>query len=342
MLDFKNVSVSNLAESIVASGYAMQISDEKTKWEINNLSFWLNKPFILDKFEYLINNTEFVNEDTNSIFIRCHNKNKEIDKEYVTLKIKLSEDNELVCIYLDDKAEIEDSHYKSIYLPMVMDYFTQEYTNTEICQINDQILSNLHEYITNQYSLFRAIKHVRRAFKLANTAFCSGHRSFMKGINVSFDMKYTQYITKHFQRYEHFVYVSSSSLMHKITSMDFNLCCAKYVSQEIVDSMNERIKRYNDARKNRLEHYTFTLRDGEVIKANTYNDVMYLLFMDIIQNCPMGVELFVRVNTNYEQLAIIYNQRKFHKLKEDYDEFFKMIDTLPLKNIIKSVENIQK
>ena len=74
----------------------------------------------------------------------------------------------------------------------------------------------------------------------------------------------------------------------------------------------------------------------------TYNDVMYLLFMDIIQNCPMGVELFVRVNTNYEQLAIIYNQRKFHKLKEDYDEFFKMIDTLPLKNLIKSVENIQK
>ena len=105
MLDFKNVSVSNLAESIVASGYAMQISDEKTKWEINNLSFWLNKPFILDKFEYLINNTEFVNEDTNSIFIRCHNKNKEIDKEYVTLKIKLSEDNELICIYLDDNSE---------------------------------------------------------------------------------------------------------------------------------------------------------------------------------------------------------------------------------------------
>ena len=64
--------------------------------------------------------------------------------------------------------------------------------------------------------------------------------------------------------------------------------------------------------------------------------------MDIIQNCPMGVELFVKINTNYEQLAIIYNQRKFHKLKEDYDEFFKMIDTLPLKNLIKSVENIQK
>ena len=130
--------------------------------------------------------------------------------------------------------------------------------------------------------------------------------------------------------------------MHKITSMDFNLCCAKYVSQEVVDSMNERIKRYNDARKNKLQHYSITLRDGEVIKANTYNDVMYLLFMDIIQNCPMGVELFVRVNTNYEQLAIIYNQRKFHKLKEDYDEFFNMIDTLPLKNLIKSVENIQK
>ena len=38
----------------------------------------------------------------------------------------------------------------------------------------------------------------------------------------------------------------------------------------------------------------------------------------------------------------IDKDKLINKLKEDYDEFFKMIDTLPLKNLIKSVENIQK
>ena len=43
----------------------------------------------------------------------------------------------------------------------------------------------------------------------------------------------------------------------------------------------------------------------------------------------MGTELFVRVSTNYEQLATIYKQRKNHKLKEDWGEFVKFVNSLP-------------
>ena len=43
----------------------------------------------------------------------------------------------------------------------------------------------------------------------------------------------------------------------------------------------------------------------------------------------MGCELFVRVSTNYEQLATIYRQRRNHKLKEDWGAFIEFIKQLP-------------
>lgn len=122
--------------------------------------------------------------------------------------------------------------------------------------------------------------------------------------------------------------------MHKITSMNFDLCCAKYVRKEIVDMMNELVEKYNKAKKENKETEIFYLRDGSVIEAKNNEEVLYYYFMEIIQNCPMGVELFVHISTNYEQLAIIANQRKFHKLKEDYGNFFKMIKNLPFKDFI--------
>ena len=73
----------------------------------------------------------------------------------------------------------------------------------------------------------------------------------------------------------------------------------------------------------------FELRNGEVIEAKTKADCLYHQFMRIISECPMGTELFVRVSTNYEQLATIYKQRKNHKLKEDWGEFVKFVNSLP-------------
>ena len=57
-----------------------------------------------------------------------------------------------------------------------------------------------------------------RAKKLANAPVGSGHDNFLKGIIVQFDLKYTQYWTKHLQRYTWFTYFSGQSLMHKLTA----------------------------------------------------------------------------------------------------------------------------
>ena len=66
------------------------------------------------------------------------------------------------------------------------------------------------------------IAGLERAKKLVRQNNGMGHTTFRKGILVSFDMNYPQYITKQLQRYHWFEYCSSSSMMHRITKMDFS------------------------------------------------------------------------------------------------------------------------
>lgn len=185
------------------------------------------------------------------------------------------------------------------------------------------------EYTEEEFNkgLERAKKLVRASKNSPNVK-C--HDNFLKGIRVSFDLKYTQYITKQFQRYNWFDYVSSSSLMHKLTKMDADAICNKYVSQECVDRLNADIKRYNDiAAWDDFNGATFVLRDGTELITKNKGEALYYAYMKCISDCPMGAELFVRVSTNYKQLQTIYWQRKDHKLKEDWGEFCKFVEQLP-------------
>ena len=188
------------------------------------------------------------------------------------------------------------------------------------------------EYTDEEFekSLERAKKLVQ-ASKNSSNVKC--HDNFLTGIRVSFDMKYTQYITKQFQRYHWFDYVSSSSLMHRLVKMNLDKASNKYVSKDVIDYVNNYIELYNhlleEKRQNSFIGHNFTLRDGTVIKCDNVEDALYTCYMIIISNCPMGVELFVRVSTNYKQLQTIYFQRKHHKLKEDWGAFIEFIESLP-------------
>lgn len=208
-----------------------------------------------------------------------------------------------------------------------------EFHNVKVYDLKESIIAcrnamrlDMPEYTDEEFE-----ESLKRAVKLANAGGGTGHSNFRTGIRVSFDMKYTQYITKQFQRYHWFDYVTSSSLMHRITKMDFDKCCNKYISQGTVDNMNNLIEKYNLFASKGGENwsYDFRLRNGEVIYAKTKSDCLYYQFMRIISECPMGAELFVRVSTNYEQLATIYKQRKSHKLKEDWGAFKAFVESLP-------------
>lgn len=144
---------------------------------------------------------------------------------------------------------------------------------------------------------------LQRAIKLCQTKPGSGHANFRKGIRVSFDIEYPNYISPEMQRYHWFDIVTSSSKMHRLTKMDFGKCCNKWVTAQTKEQMKCLIAAYNE----------------DPTEEN---------FMKVLSNCPQGVMLFMRVSTNYEQLATIYRQRKSHKLKE-WRSFCKWIETLP-------------
>ena len=146
-----------------------------------------------------------------------------------------------------------------------------------------------------------------RAIMLANSPSGSGHQTFLSGIRVSFDIKYPNYISPELQRYHWIDIVSSSSKMHRLSSMDMDTCFNKYVTDESKEQMKILVKKFNDTK--------------------SYED-----FMVMLSNCPQGIELFMRVSTNYLQLRTLYRQRKTHKLKEDYGAVCEFIEKLPYAN----------
>lgn len=210
-----------------------------------------------------------------------------------------------------------------------------EFSNVKVYDLRESIIScrNAMRLKAPDYNSEEEFnKGLDRAKKLVNASKNDNnvkcHDNFLTGIRVSFDMKYTQYISKQFQRYHWFDYVSSSSLMHRITKMDFSKCCNKYVSQASIDEVTKWVNVYNNILDNHIEEYVFDT-GKEKFYTYAYKDTIYTAFMLVISNCPMGTELFVRVSTNYKQLQTIYYQRKHHKLHEDYNAFIDMVKSLP-------------
>lgn len=145
---------------------------------------------------------------------------------------------------------------------------------------------------------------LKRAKSLAKNKSNSGHPNFLTGIRVSFDIKYPNYFSPELQRYHWIDIVTSSSKMHKLASIVEKGSFNKYVMPETIELVQRLADNFN---------------------ANpTYENRIILL-----SNCPQGIELFMRVSTNYMQLRTIYHQRKDHRLFEDWQSFCKMIEKLP-------------
>jgi hypothetical protein len=183
-----------------------------------------------------------------------------------------------------------------------------EVTNVKVYDLKESVIAsrNAMRLTPPEYTDEEFEKSLPRAIALAKCGGGSGHSNFRKGIRVSFDIKYPQYFTPELQRYGFVDIVTSSSKMHKLVKMDMDACFNKYVLPERKSHMKFLIGQYND-------------------------NPTYEMFMTVLSNCPLGVELFMRCSTNYEQLATIYRQRRHHKLKEDWVEGFckNFIEKLP-------------
>lgn len=181
-----------------------------------------------------------------------------------------------------------------------------EISNVKVYDLEESVIAsrNAMRMTPPEYSKDEFEKSLPRAIQLAKCGGGSGHSNFRKGIRVSFDIKYPNYFTPELQRYHFIDIVTSSSKMHRLVNMDMDACFNEYVTQNSINQMKVLVKNYNE-------------------------NPSYEKFMMVVSNCPLGVELFMRCSTNYEQLATIYRQRKTHRLREDWGAFCKFIEELP-------------
>ena len=163
------------------------------------------------------------------------------------------------------------------------------------------------------------IERCKKLVKASKNGDIHCHDNFLTGIRVSFDIKYPQYLSPEMQRYHFYDIVTSMSKMHRLLKMDIDKSCNMYVTQETKDNLKEYIKQYNDV----VDFNEHTLDTKEAREA------AYRAWMRVVSNCPLGLELWMRVSTNYKQLQTIYYQRRHHKLKEDWSAVIKMIEGLP-------------
>ena len=147
-------------------------------------------------------------------------------------------------------------------------------------------------------------KDLKRVKHLGNATHGSGHDCFAKGITVQFDLQVPEYIWRQLDRYHFIDYVSSQSKMHRLAKLDIESSCNEYVAQGVMDVVKVLQELYND-------------------------NPSYVNYMMLVSNCPLGLELTMRCSTNYMQLKTIYNQRKNHKLKEDWGAYIEFIQSLP-------------
>lgn len=180
-------------------------------------------------------------------------------------------------------------------------------TNVRVYDLKESVIAcrNAMRLTPPEYTDEEFEKSLERAKKLCTASIgeVRCHANFRTGIRVSFDIEYPNYISPEMQRYHWFDIVTSSSKMHRLTKMDFDKCCNKWVTEDTKQQMKQLIAEYNN----------------EPSEDN---------FMRVLSNCPQGVLLFMRISTNYEQLRTMYLQRKKHKLPE-WRSFCEWIKTLP-------------
>lgn len=184
-----------------------------------------------------------------------------------------------------------------------------EISNVKVYDLEESVIAcrNAMRTAPPNYNKEEFEKSLERAKVLAQSQSNSGHANFLTGIRVSFDIIYPQYLSPELQRYHWIDIVTSASKMHRlgahIKAESFN----KYVDPRCIKIAQEYALKFaeDDSYENRIR---------------------------LLSNTPLGLELFMRISTNYMQLKNIYHQRKTHRLKEDWGAVCKMIESLPYFN----------
>ena len=139
-------------------------------------------------------------------------------------------------------------------------------------------------------------KDISRAIKLGATKQGEGHDNYLKGILVQLDVTAPLYWWKQAQRYHWFDYISSQSTMHCLLKFDIKSQCVDETNSEILDIIKKLVDEY------------LAIPDTDETKKEKWRE--------LVASLPCGFCLGASMTTNYQQLKTMFNQRKYHKLKE--------------------------
>lgn len=139
-------------------------------------------------------------------------------------------------------------------------------------------------------------KDISRAIKLGATKQGEGHDNYLKGILVQLDVTAPLYWWKQAQRYHWFDYISSQSTMHCLLKFDIKSQCVDETNSEILDILKKLVDEY------------LAISDTDETKKEKWRE--------LVASLPCGFCLGASMTTNYQQLKTMFNQRKYHKLKE--------------------------
>ena len=126
------------------------------------------------------------------------------------------------------------------------------------------------------------------------------HRKFLRQIFVTMDITAPMYWWKEYDTYKVGTVANSTSTMHKITSVPFEM------AHFSCDKMDEETRQHTQA----VIDYLEVLRN----KFITTKEKQY--WYDIIQFLPSSYQQMRTCTMNYENLVSIYHARKNHKLDE--------------------------
>jgi len=182
--------------------------------------------------------------------------------------------------------------------------------NVEIMGLESAVKASKYPMATDTDACSTKITKTVKA--LGSSGMGEGHDQYLTGINISFDLTFTNKAWVELERYRFVFFVSSQSTMHRIAKFDLQDQYNKYVDHRVIAIMEELKEIYNQT--------------GHV------EDYLNLLYTN-----PSGFNLTARLTTNYRSLKTVYNQRRNHRLPE-WREFCEWIEGLPYFKELTGVE----
>jgi hypothetical protein len=173
--------------------------------------------------------------------------------------------------------------------------------NVEMMGLESAIKASKYPMIVDIDTATSAVTNTVK--KLGSSKKGEGHDQYLTGINIAFDLTFTNKAWVELERYRFIFFVSSQSTMHRLSKFDLRGQYNEYVDDRIINIMEELKDKYNE--------------------TSDKDDYLKLLYSN-----PAGFNLTARLTTNYRSLKTVYSQRKNHKLPE-WREFCEWAEGLP-------------